>query len=185
MADADGGADPHGGGLARVGITLRDEWLSGLDLRDEGFNPAIDVGNALADTVGRRVVDKTQLVRDECGVSAVGNLLRRQERAEALQSKVDADDARDFRIGEFLRDDRTLVLLALVVFADADRTAGEIGEIKAEFGAGIGRIDRLIRIEARLSRSKFAGASHAISGDLAFRFFDVLSLTNFWPARGN
>jgi len=35
--------------------------------------------------------------------------------------------------------------------------------MEPEFGAGEFSIDRLVRIEARFSRSKFSGASHAIS----------------------
>src|SRR5580704_12252429 len=44
----------------------------------------------------------------------------------------------------------------------------EVPKYQAEFRAGKGRIDRLIRIGTRFSRSKFSEASHAISGELAF-----------------
>src|SRR5260221_14423547 len=44
-------------------------------------------------------------------------------------------------------------------------SAVEIAKFKSEFGAGERRINRLVRIEARLSRSKLVEASHAISFD--------------------
>src|ERR1700692_1407703 len=52
---------------------------------------------------------------------------------------------------------------------DQSAAAVEVPKCQAEFGGGKCRIDRLIRIGARLSRSKFPGASHAISGGLGAR----------------
>jgi hypothetical protein len=53
-----------------------------------------------------------------------------------------------------------------VVRGDAvqqSRSAVEIAKRQPKFGAGKFRIDRLVRIEARFSRSKLSWASHAIS----------------------
>jgi hypothetical protein len=55
---------------------------------------------------------------------------------------------------------------------------------EAELRSGEFRIDRLVRIKTRLSRSKWLKAAHAISGDPAF-WFDVLLLTKFSDLRGN
>src|ERR1700731_3617990 len=57
--------------------------------------------------------------------------------------------------------------------SDAEQEPGsaiEVSKHQAVFSAGIFRIDRLVRIAARLSRPKFPEISHAISGDLAFQF---------------
>jgi hypothetical protein len=43
------------------------------------------------------------------------------------------------------------------------RPAVEVAKMEPEFGAGEFGIDRLVRIEARFSRSKLSWASHAIS----------------------
>src|SRR5258706_406832 len=47
-------------------------------------------------------------------------------------------------------------------------SAVEVLKGEAEFGAGICRINRLVRIEARFSRSKFPQVPHAISDGLTF-----------------
>jgi hypothetical protein len=56
----------------------------------------------------------------------------------------------------------------LILRANAEkqpRSIVEIAKNKSEFSAGELRIDRLVRIEARLALSKFLQASHAISFD--------------------
>jgi hypothetical protein len=68
---------------------------------------------------------------------------------------------------------------------DQSCSAVDILKPKPEGGAGIFRVDRLVRIEGGLSRSKFAQILHALSGGLAFRFYDVLSLTDFSISHGN
>jgi hypothetical protein len=67
---------------------------------------------------------------------------------------------------------------------DESGSAVDVVKREPEFTTGIFRIDRLVRIEARLSRSKFPQVSHVISGGLAF-LSGRLSLTNFSMARGN
>jgi hypothetical protein len=63
---------------------------------------------------------------------------------------------------------------ALCLCSDPEKqpcSAVDIPERKPEFGAGIFRIDRLVRIKDGLSRSKFPQVAHALSGGLAFQFF--------------
>src|SRR5271169_6621331 len=62
---------------------------------------------------------------------------------------------------------------------DQSRSAVDVLKSEPEFGTGICRVDRLVRIESGLSRSKFPHLFHALSGGLAFPFFDILSLTKF------
>jgi hypothetical protein len=75
----------------------------------------------------------------------------------------------------------------LAVRSDAEdkpRPAVEVSKCEAEFSAGIFRIDRLVRIKARLSAPKIPKVSHAISGDLAFPS-DPLSLATLLSECGN
>src|SRR6266403_1856663 len=65
------------------------------------------------------------------------------------------------------------------------RSAVDVLKRQAEFSTGIFRVDRLVRIGARLSRSKLNKVSHAISGGLAFDFRSNISNEIFIPARGN
>ena len=62
---------------------------------------------------------------------------------------------------------------------DQSRSTVDVLKGQPDFGAGIFRIDRLVRIEGGLSRSKFPQLAHALSGGLAFPIFEALSLTNF------
>ena len=70
--------------------------------------------------------------------------------------------------------------------SDAKQEPGsaiEVSKHQAGFSAGIFRIDRLVRIGARLSRPKFPEISHAMSGDLAFQFgFLLLTKLSFGGA---
>src|ERR1700694_5966192 len=65
---------------------------------------------------------------------------------------------------------------------DKSRSAVDVPKGEAKFSAGIFRIDRLVRIKARLSAAKSPKASQAISGDLAFQS-DRLSLAKLSSER--
>ncbi len=61
---------------------------------------------------------------------------------------------------------------AVAVRGDAEndaRARADVLECQPEFGTGIFRIDRLVRIEVRLSRSNVGEAVHAVVDDLVFR----------------
>src|SRR6202035_1503607 len=56
---------------------------------------------------------------------------------------------------------------------DESRSTVDVLKGQPDFGAGIFRIDRLVRIEGGLSRSKFPQLAHALSGGLAFPFLKL------------
>src|ERR1700721_556670 len=63
------------------------------------------------------------------------------------------------------------------------RAAVDVFKAQSEFGARIGRINRLVRIGGGLARAKFLQVPHAISGDLAFRLFSK-NISNEFFSRG-